>query len=476
MTRRLRQDTQRADERIVRLEAEIEQLRRQRLRNRVELAGVEERGLAGQPATVMNDLTLTSEPATMTGELSAEVFLPRPARESNLRFEQSATDSQRRDSVFSPPYSYRFRNGRMGERMRTDAWETIPPLSTGFAPAHRALTDTSLGRDSMNVNTAASGVETPPDSDINEYPPLRRMPRMSPRPTSLNPTRDPPAAADNIEELLQGLDDDNTDLTQESTWQTILEHVRDSHRDDEIRVHLDRARNLLTTDSSPSTATSFASDIAPSSSNLRQDNTAGARNYSQTSNSSSNTSLSFGEIATMDNAGENCDVDLLPPGISQREAQLIRDRHNHGPISIPDDVMEEFERRPHQPRRSVSSLYESIYRTLRTTSPLERYNEWGELERLTYHTAPSPISRRQNVEYDLYTTPSIVDLNTAAVRVLAETSPMSGARLEHGIFRAIRWRLAMGYGVPEHWWNRIGLRRPRDGAERVIRHRLEVGR
>lgn len=68
MTRRLRQDTQRADERIVRLEVEIEQLRRQRLRSRVELAGIEERASADRQATLMNGLTLTSEPATMTGE------------------------------------------------------------------------------------------------------------------------------------------------------------------------------------------------------------------------------------------------------------------------------------------------------------------------------------------------------------------------------------------------------------------------
>lgn len=469
MTRRLRQDTQRADERIVRLEVEIEQLRRQRLRSRVELAGIEERANADRQATLMDGLTLTSEPATVTGELAAEVFLPRPVRESNLRFEQSATDSQRRDSVFSPPYSYRFRNGRMGERMRADAWEIVPPLSTGFAPAHRALTDTSLGRDSMNVNTAASGIGTPPDSEINDYPALRRMPRMSPRPTSLNPNRLPSTATETVEELLQGLDNAHVDLTQESTWQNLLEHVRDPSRDDEIRLQLGRATDFLSTEGSPSTATSFASD-------MHQDGMAGSRQSLHPSNSSSNTSLSFGEITTVNNASENCDVDLLPPGISRREAQLIRDRHNHGPVEVPSDIIEEFERHPYQPRRSVSPQYESTYGRLRTVNPLERYNEWGELELFTYHTVASPISRRRNVEYDLYTTPSIVDLDTAGVRVFSGTSHTSGERLEHGVFRAIRWRLVMGYGVPEHWWGRIGLRRPRGSAERIVRHRLEADR
>lgn len=323
---RAHQDDTTADRRIEILEAELEQLRRQRNRTtsgvRVDRARqrfVSDRtdtsGLSAADTILADDLlnALGDEGADVAANrvASENVALPRPTRESNLRFElasQDAADGSNASNMPSPPRSVGDSGGRPVDGP-LEPWNRIPPLTRGFAPAQAAqaaqrsdVRDTENGSQSellrqaravadvyadTATNNEESGLETPPPEGWeNSYPPLRRVPHMSPRPLPRTASPD----------TMNGLGDRRrspspiSETHEEVTWNNILATMEDDHN--------------------PSSAsTSFASTAV--------------------SQISSNTS--FGEIGSASDDG--CD---LPPGITAAEARRLRMRHQADQSSLRD--------------------------------------------------------------------------------------------------------------------------------------------
>lgn len=232
-----------ADLHIAQLEAELERLRNIRLQQRI-------RPDQSSRASLRDAADLMRQSRDMFGDDEENVDvstrapspvrrLPRPTRESNLRFEvgQSRSVSPRRLRMLSPPSS----SGSGRNVPDGPLLEEPGNLTPGFAPALGPFHDSH--RDD-EIPTP------PPETWEASYPPLRRVGHLSPRPVS---------RVDGLGDRRRSPSPEN----EEETW-----------------------ANLLTTmdDGSTTTATSFASD-----SNTR-------------SRSSQNTATSFGEIGQVDDS------------------------------------------------------------------------------------------------------------------------------------------------------------------------------
>lgn len=303
---RAQQDDAIADRRIEILEAELDQLRRQRDRTTSDSRSERARRRfaddrsdasafdstdAADAAQLVELLVSDSHADARTIQAATEtISLPRPARESNLRFElervpsQASADGPRASFMPSPPHS-------LGDESRSrpvdgplEPWSTTPPLTRGFAPAQAARSaNESDPRDTDAI--VDMGLETPPPEGWeNSYPPLRRVPHMSPRPLPRRQSNDD----------FGGLGDRRrspspmSEAREEISWNNIMETVDDRELSSE--------------------STSFASTAHLAVSQPVSSNT------------------SFGEIGSTSDDG--CD---LPPGISAADARRLRNEHraNH---------------------------------------------------------------------------------------------------------------------------------------------------
>lgn len=261
---------QRADLHIAQLETELARwrdIRRQRSRQEQN---------THNPRDVVDLLRQTrdniEDENTSTRASSPRRQLPRPTRESNLRFvERSDSLSPRRLRLLSPPSSSE------GNRNVPDGpvFDDEPAgLTPGFAPA----------RDPQRDSPRPEGEDfptPPPETWEASYPPLRRVGHLSPRPVP---------RVDGLGDRRRSPTPDNQE---EETW-----------------------ANLLTTmdDNNSSTATSFASDSVTRS------------------RSSQNTATSFGEIGQIE---DGCDLDLAP-GITEEDVRTIREQHRRERRTEPD--------------------------------------------------------------------------------------------------------------------------------------------
>lgn len=241
---------------------------------------------------VSNDVFLAEVPdATTSPELqsSENVVLPRPTRESNLRFELGADPDRSTSidwSIPSPPHSLReTTRSRPVDGPLSDTWETNPPLTQDFAPARAARAAAAVNRSEGTAPSRTSivdgpGLETPPPETYESSSRLRRVPHLSPqllpRTTvdGLGDRRRSPSAS--------------MEALEEESWN-----------------HL-----LATMDTGPISATTSMTDsFGVSRSNSQQSGT-------QTS------TTSFGEIGLT--AEDTCD---LPPGITEDDVRPLRERH-----------------------------------------------------------------------------------------------------------------------------------------------------
>lgn len=238
------------------------------------------------------------------GDGNLTQHLPRPSRESNLRFEVAAT-SQSQSQPDQPRrtrfYSARASRGSSPSGRRAGAvgspWSVHAgfddgddngsenaTLTPGFAPAQGPF------RDGMDITHRANAalrvvddlMDTPPPEGLEaSYPPLRRVNHMSPRPLGTSTPR------------IDGLGDrllspsPSPDAHEEENWSN-------------LQATMEPGRS--------STATSFMS----------------SRSDSQTvsNRSSQTTATSFGEIG----GDDTCDLDL-PSGITEEDVREIRARH-----------------------------------------------------------------------------------------------------------------------------------------------------
>lgn len=320
----LNAENMRTDAQIARLETELQSLRRQRegainrlerLRARTEAEDA--RSLSqnipeARNTTTPEDPTLTPQQDSLPEtEPSSQVLLPRPARESNLRFEMAATRpaSPRADTTAmpSPPRSVSDNGRSRPVDGPLDNWDVVPSLSADFAPARRARAAIDQAEATIAATRATiremtdreqPGLETPPpETWENSYPPLRRVPHMSPRPL-------PRTSVDGLGDRHRSASPDS-ETHEESTWNNLLSTMEHSN-------------------GALSASTSFAS--VPS--NL--DFTSSARSSSYRSHNSQSTSTSFGEIGS--SSEETCD---LPPGITEDDVRMIRERHRQTARRLP---------------------------------------------------------------------------------------------------------------------------------------------
>jgi len=265
---------------------------------------------------IPNDVYLApneNEPATHDPSTADQILLPRPTRESNLRFEVAANSStsptspqQPASFMPSPPHSLSDAFRRRPVDGPLDSWETTPPLTQDFAPARAARTARSGSGSPTDAPTEDNravieddrhGLETPPpESWENSYPPLRRVPHMSPRPL-------PRTTVDGLGDRRRS-PSPLSESHEEETWNNLLTSLDNS-------------------DLAHSTSTSFASitDLLSTS-----------RSSSHRSSNTQNTSTSFGEIGV--STDETCD---LPPGITEEDVRQIRARHRRtaGRVTAP---------------------------------------------------------------------------------------------------------------------------------------------
>lgn len=311
--RRAERDVPETNARLEALEAEMTRLRRQQERASPRLSAEQTRARLlrhiehtphGTLDVPVSDVYLTThENDVAPSESSSEnVLLPRPTRESNLRFELGAVSpnlsnspQQNHSFIPSPPHSLTdtARNRPVDGPLET--WESSPPLTQGFAPAHAARAAIGRVDSPASLNSEApragshdrQGLETPPpESWEDSYPTLRRVPHMSPRPL-------PRSSVDGLGDRHRS-PSPLSETQEEETWNNLLATMDNSYQ-------------------SSSTATSFASmtDLLSTS-----------RSSSYPSSNTQNTSTSFGEIGS--SADDMCD---LPPGITEEDARQIRERH-----------------------------------------------------------------------------------------------------------------------------------------------------
>lgn len=304
---RTERDLEDSDGQIEALEAELtrlRQLRTARGRAHPRTAHRESRTRPTRPLedisnepngnSLPNDVFLAevpSEPISPELHSSENVILPRPIRESNLRF-VSGTDPDRsislhspRFSMPSPPHSLRgVARSRPVDGPLPETWETTPPYTQDFAPARAA-------RAAMASNSSASvasprpssahhpGLETPPPDAYEGSSRLRRVPHLSPQ---LLPRITVDGLGDRHRSPTESLE-----LLEEESWNNLL----------------------ATMETRPLSATTSMTDSFATS-----------RTNSQQSGATSATS--FGEIGLT--AEDTCD---LPPGITEEDVRPLRERH-----------------------------------------------------------------------------------------------------------------------------------------------------
>ena len=241
---------------------------------------------------------------------SVPQHLPRPARESGLRFEvaassQSESEQPRRTRIFgsratrvqSPPAGRRLGVGaspysvaaqRSALEDGDDDENENSALTPGFAPANGPFRPASQPPDDRRPRRSDAVpvdglIETPPEGFEAFYPPLRRVNHLSPRPVSISGQQ------------VDGLGDRRRSQSPDS----------DPHGEENWE-------NLLTTmePGRSSTATSFMSSSSDS------------RSGSNQSSQATTVATSFGEIG----GDDSCDLDL-PSGITEEDVREIRARH-----------------------------------------------------------------------------------------------------------------------------------------------------
>ncbi|KIX08169.1 uncharacterized protein Z518_02825 [Rhinocladiella mackenziei CBS 650.93] len=253
--------------------------------------------------------------------------LPRPSRESGLRFEVAATPQ----SESEPPRRTRFHSAR-ATRVSSPAggtrvgiagspWSLAvqragfddgddddnenATLTPGFAPAHGAFRAASQPLDDRSRRSEANPgdglMDTPPPESLEaSYPPLRRVSHMSPRPLGVSGSR-----VDGLGDRLRS-PSPTSDTPEEENWATLLNTMEPGRS---------------------STATSFLSS--------RPDSRSGSNRSSQ----ATTVATSFGEIG----ADDSCDLDL-PSGITEEQVRQIRERHGRlrrEPVPRPDESVPE---------------------------------------------------------------------------------------------------------------------------------------
>merc|ERR1711939_48769 len=248
--------------------------------------------------------------------------LPRPSRESGLRFEVAATSQ----SESEPPRRTRFHSHRPSRVQSSSAgrrpgavgspWSVRAGFDDGddndsenasltplFAPARGPFRASPQFLDERrptraDVSTMVGMMDTPPPEGLEAtYPPLRRVNHISPRPLGI-----PGSRVDGLGDRLRS-PSPSSDTHEEENWSSLL-------------TTLEPGRS--------SAATSFLSS--------RSDSRSGSNRSSQTA------ATSFGEIG----GDDSCDLDL-PSGITADDVREIRASHGrlrrdspmgrHGPLA-----------------------------------------------------------------------------------------------------------------------------------------------
>ncbi|OAP60779.1 hypothetical protein AYL99_05781 [Fonsecaea erecta] len=217
-------------------------------------------------------------------EEAARQLLPRPLRESGLRFEMGAT-SQSESEPSRPP---RFSHARLA-RVPSPSGSRRPPWSFSVHRPSIDLEDEETENEyratpqplGLDRSPGGPATSTPPPESL--YPALRRVNHISPRPLGESRPR-----VDGLGDRLRS-PSPMSDGPVEENWGTLLD--------------------TLTTGPS-STATSFLSSRSNS------------RSGSNQSSQATTTTTSFGEIG----GDDSCDLDL-PTGITEEDARMIRARH-----------------------------------------------------------------------------------------------------------------------------------------------------
>jgi hypothetical protein len=336
------------------LETQIEYLRRERLermRNRVhpdrydpEFVEMMTRIRSHIDDSPTNDIgpDLTLEISGPHALDTVTQNLPRPSRESGLRFEvaassQSESEQPRRPRFYSSRSAGRWESThRSPHRSRSpymlsvqritvndgtdDVGTESASLTPGFAPAHGPFRTHSQPVDDRFSRTSnASALPSMPASptldtptldmlqDQPPYPPLRRVSHLSPRPSGT-----PGARVDGLGDRLRS-PSPVSDGHEEENWASLLTTIQPGRS---------------------SNATSFMSSRSDSQSD------------SNRSSQAATTATSFGEIG----GDDSCDLDL-PFGITEDDVRVIRARNGR--------------LRPRDPfRSSMERMHENLNRDL----------------------------------------------------------------------------------------------------------------
>lgn len=288
------------------LDAELGRLRSMRQRRRARATQLERelaRGSNIDPirpeADVRRDIDLDAladagmEVFLSDSEGNLTQHLPRPSRESGLRFEVAATDPSDSEHSHRPRFHSHTRRipsptvaERLGELDGPSASDTgddndieNPRLITLYPPQSSSRLPPPFAGNRRPIGGVDGLLDTPPPEGLEaSYPPLRRVNHMSPRPLGFSTSR------------LDGLGDrvrsPTPSSSQEENWSSLLNNIETGRS---------------------SNATSFMS---------RSDSRSGSNRSSQTA------ATSFGEIG----GDDSCDLDL-PFGITLEDAREIRALH-----------------------------------------------------------------------------------------------------------------------------------------------------
>lgn len=233
---------------------------------------------------------------------SVPQHLPRPSRESGLRFEVAATSQiepeQPRRTRFHGARATRVSSPSGARRSGAPIW-SLPVqrpsaddledddnesagLTPGFTPARGSYPSTSQQPDERRPVDGL--LDTPPPESLEaSYAPLRRVNHFSPHPLGVSGSR-----VDGLGDRLRSPSPTSDPLGEEN-WSSLLAQVEPGRS---------------------SSATSFLSS--------RSDSRSGSNQSSQATTAAT----SFGEIG----GDDSCDLDL-PSGITEEDVRAIRARH-----------------------------------------------------------------------------------------------------------------------------------------------------
>lgn len=290
------------------LETQIEYLRRQRMermRNGIHSSRLspETLEMIARVETHIDDRPINDAGSDLTIDISSphaldivSQNLPRPSRESGLRFEVAASSYSESEQPRRPRY-YGRRTIHLQRGGPDEMGSDVASLTPGFAPAHGPFRQTSQPIDdrfSREPDATPSIVPSLPlspvldnsESETNQnqppYPPLRRVSHLSPRPFNHTGAR-----VDGLGDRLRS-PSPVSDGHDEENWANLLTTIQPG-----------RASN----------ATSFMSSRSDSQSD------------SNRSSQAATTATSFGEIG----GDDSCDLDL-PFGITEEDVRDIRAR------------------------------------------------------------------------------------------------------------------------------------------------------